>query len=458
MFKLPLGKSVLSHQIWIFAITFMLYAAVHAARKTIGSVANPLESFGYTSSFISYMNSAFMMSYAIGMVFTGTLGDKFKPTVVLLISCLLSAAICTVFGLMSPTLTGTSMWYLYIIFWVINGVAQSCVWPAEVKLMSNWFGGDHSGSIFGIWCANACVGNILGIGLTAICFSIWDKDQTGVSWAFIIPSAVLVFAVALTFLLPNTRTEGGFEEVPTAEDQQVPEITSTKEQPKMSFWAAWLLPGIIRYSLCYACIKSVNYTLFFWLTKFLEDIGHPSSISYLITALNDVGWIFGGLACGYGSDKMGSRAPYVGLFILISIIPTALVYPCADNAVVVATLITLNGFFVGGAGNVVASAVCADLGKNEKVKGSADVTSQVVGIVDGVGALGAAICQLAVGYLSRKWALIFYGLTVMLGVSLALISDLVYRETLEWWANRKLSAVKSETTSEIVVDEKVSDL
>jgi hypothetical protein len=51
-----------------------------------------------------------------------------------------------------------------------------------------------------------------------------------------------------------------------------------------------------------------------------------------------------------------------------------------------------------------------------------------------------------------------HGLTVMLGVSFALISDLVYRETLEWWANRKLSAVKSETTSDIVVDEKVSDL
>ena len=445
-------KSLLTYQVWIFVITFILYAAVHAVRKTIGSVANPMKQFGYTSEFLSYMNSTFMLSYSIGMMFTGTLGDRFKPTWVLLVSCLVSAAITSIFGLMSPQLTSTGMWYLYVIFWIINGVAQSCVWPAEVKLMSNWFGDGHSGSIYGIWSANSSVGNILGIGFTALCFAIWSRDETGISWAFILPSIFLVFITGLTFVLPNTRSAAGFEEVASSPDQASEEVSSNSSN-KLSFWAAWCLPGVIRYSLCYACIKSINYTLFFWLTPFLESAGHSSGTAYTLTSLNDVGWIFGGLACGFGSDWMKTRAPFVGLFILISVVPTALMYPCVDSVGLTAIWIILNGFFAGGAGNVVASAVCADIGKNDKVRGSADVTGQVVGIVDGVGALGAAITQLVVGHLAdSSWATIFYGLTGMLVVAFILISDLVYRETRDWWLQRNsCQSISEEKVHEIEV-------
>ena len=464
MFKASFGKNLLTYQVWIFVVTFLLYAAVHAVRKTFGTNANQIIDLGYSKVFVSYMNAAFMLSYAIGMMFTGALGDRFKPTLVLLVACCASAAIAMGFGLMAPSLNSESMWYLYVAFWVLNGLAQSCAWPTEVKLMSNWFGGGHSGSIYGIWSANGSVGNILGIGFSSMCAGIWGKGSAGVTWSFLAPAMFLVLMAGLTFFSPATRSSVGLPEAddahPVAAVSDV-ETADTTEAPKLSFWAAWLLPGVIRYGLCYACIKSVNYVIFYWLTPFLENEGHSSNVAYTITVLNDVGWIFGGLACGFGSDRMGTRAPFVALFIVLSVVPTALIIPCVRSVPALAVLVTLNGFLAGGAGNVVASAVCADIGKNKKIKGSADVTGQVAGIVDGIGALGAAATQLAIGYMPNdSWDKTFYGLTGMLVLAFLLIIDLVYRDTREWWTNRRTRVdasvddmkVVSDSTEEIAIE------
>jgi sugar phosphate permease len=452
MAKLGLKRSLPVYQIAIFVISFLLYAAVHAVRKTLATVANPVMDLGYPKVFISYMNAGFLLSYAIGMMFTGALGDRYKPTRVLLTACLASAAISAIFGAMVPSLKSEAMQFVYIGLWVLNGLAQSCVWPTEVKLMSNWFSSDHAGAIYGIWSANGSVGNILGVQLVALAFAIWDKGATGVRWSFIIPALFLVIVALVTFMLPNTKADAGLgsEEsetptptAPTSQDGNTTTVTVTTES-RMSFWRAWLLPGVIRYGLCYACIKSINYALFHWLTALLEAVGHSSSDSYLVTQMNEVGWIFGGLACGMGSDKMGTRAPFVGLFVLISIIPTALMYPYIHNLPLIACLSALNGFFAGGAGNVVSSAVCTDIGKNDRVKGSPDVTGQVAGIVDGIGALGAAGTQIFIGYMRNdNWDVVFHVLTVMLAVSFLLISDLVYRETRDWLRARRMRKMAS---------------
>jgi len=469
-------RNVLTFQVIMFIVTFMLYAAVHAARKTISNVGKPLKEVGYTKVFFGYMNAAFMLSYSLGMVFTGTLGDRFRPTMVLLIACIGVCVISVVFAFLVADYITSNYWPLYVFMWVVNGLLQSCVWPVEVKLVSNWFSKGHSGAIFGIWSANSSVGNILGIGLTAMCFSIWGETHVGVKWSFIIVSIVLLGVVSLVAIMPVTHTEAGLEETEGAStaknlEDDIPasvEDTEGTERQQVSMWTAWKVPGVIRYGLCYACLKSVNYTIFYCLTTFLQDLGYETNVAYNITMLNDVGWIFGGLICGLGSDKMGYRAPFVGLFILLSIIPTALIYPFVENVYVTGALVTLNGFFAGGSGNVVSSACCADLGSAENIKkvtngkaGGKDTDNligQVSGIVDGIGAFGAAICVLAMTYLSEQYVeAVFYTLAGMLVLALVLISDLVYRETKTWLGNRpkmnpsKFSPVKPAMDDEGVV-------
>ena len=466
-------RTVLLFQVVIFITTFALYAAVHAVRKTIGNVKTPLEGIGYSGEFFGYMNSAFMLSYSIGMVFTGILGDKFRPTTVLMGACIGVAVVTVAFGLLVTNFTSAGYWPLYVFMWVLSGLFQSCIWPVEVKLVSGWFGKSHSGALFGIWSANSSVGNILGIGLSALCIAIWGEGPVGLIWSFIMPTIVMMIVVVLVFFMPLNQQEAGFV---TESDIKVDIETNTTtsiaatraNKPKVSIWVAWCLPGVIRYGLCYACIKSVNYTIFYCLTSLLRDLGYQASVAYNITILNDVGWIFGGLACGWGSDWMGYRAPFVGLFILLAVLPTALIYPFVDSTTVTAVLVTLNGFFAGGSGNVVASACCTDIGNSDALKKrkakstddssaddvSDDLIGQVSGIVDGIGAFGAAITQIVVSYLSKKYvAAVFYSLAGMLVVAFILICDLVYRETSAWFRHgRNIKSAGDKQKQQIEID------
>lgn len=56
------------------------------------------------------------------------------------------------------------------------------------------------------------------------------------------------------------------------------------------------------------------------------------------------------------------------------------------NAVVLAT----TGFFIGGPSNMISSAISADLGRQDALRGSQEALATVTGIVDGTGSIGAA--------------------------------------------------------------------
>lgn len=58
-----------------------------------------------------------------------------------------------------------------------------------------------------------------------------------------------------------------------------------------------------------------------------------------------------------------------------------------------AVFLALIGFFIGGPSNMISSAISADLGRQDLVKGSSEALATVTGIVDGTGSVGAAVGQ-----------------------------------------------------------------
>ena len=73
-----------------------------------------------------------------------------------------------------------------------------------------------------------------------------------------------------------------------------------------------------------------------------------------------------------------------------------------------AFLMTIVGYFVGGAANMISAAITADLGR--QVQGNAEALSTVTGIVDGTGSVGAALGQILVPLIqdSFDWHAVFY--------------------------------------------------
>ncbi len=77
---------------------------------------------------------------------------------------------------------------------------------------------------------------------------------------------------------------------------------------------------------------------------------------------------------------------------------TALAFLCPDSPndkVINAVLLATTGFFIGGPSNMISSAISADLGRQEALRGSQEALATVTGIVDGTGSIGAAAGQVS---------------------------------------------------------------
>ena len=82
----------------------------------------------------------------------------------------------------------------------------------------------------------------------------------------------------------------------------------------------------------------------------------------------------------------------------------------SDSMAMNAFLMSIAGFFVGGAANMISATITADLGRQEAIQGNSEALSTVTGIVDGTGSVGAAIGQLLVPLVQQKfnWFFVFY--------------------------------------------------
>lgn len=110
---------------FISYITRMNYAAVLAEIIVDLSISKQLASIAVTGSFITY---------GLGQVFSGVIGDKFKAEKVIL------------FGVVGTSIVNLSMVFLPNIYtinalWCVNGFFQSLLWPPLVRLVSEYFSG-----------------------------------------------------------------------------------------------------------------------------------------------------------------------------------------------------------------------------------------------------------------------------------------------------------------------------
>uniref|UniRef100_A0A672H6S5 Sugar phosphate exchanger 3 n=1 Tax=Salarias fasciatus TaxID=181472 RepID=A0A672H6S5_SALFA len=392
--------------------------------------------------FLGALDSIFLFSYAVGLYLSGVIGDRFNLRYVLCVGLCGSAAVEFVFGTLTEWLQLYNV-YLYCVLWVLNGLLQSAVWPCVVAVMGNWFGKTGRGFVFGLWSACASVGNILGAFLAS------SVLKYGYEYAFLVTSVVqFAGGVVVFFGLLTSPKEVGEEfalergscerrEQPGQQQQDEPEAQSPRA---ISFCQAFCLPGVLPYSLAYACLKLVNYSFFFWLPFYLSNnYKWKEAEADRLSVWYDVGGIIGGTVQGLVSDFMGKRAPVLAFSLVLAMGALVGYSRSPDDQVINAVLLATTGFFIGGPSNMISSAISADLGRQEALRGSQEALATVTGIVDGTGSIGAAGGQYLVSLIESKlgWMSVFYFFIVMTGGSVAFISPLLFKELRAMWRERR---------------------
>ena len=388
------------------------------------------DDWSFTTHEEGIMDAVFLFAYACGLYLSGYIGDYFDATKVLSLGLFLTGCIIFLFGASYPWFNINNEYY-YILLWIINGLIQSTGWPTSVKIMGKWFGDNHSGFIFGIWSANASVGNIVGASMVSFVHDNNFHDN----WIFFLPAFQLIILSLLIILFIRTEPSKWGIQIDSIDSihsihpiKYNEKLISSDPPQKISFMTALFLPNVITYALCYACLKSVNYTMFFWLPYFLDGVFNEDTSDNLSIIYN-IGQILGGWVCGWISDYLHRRSPPVFLFLLIAIPPIFLLRIKSHSIIFFAILSGLAGFFIGGPANIISSAISADLGKHKSLIGNTIALSTVAGIIDGTGSFGAAICQYIVSLLiDVSHDLVFIILTILLFASALLISKLTMKE------------------------------
>ncbi len=119
--------AIFSIAYFVSYVTRLNYAAVISEMAASENMSKSALSLALTGLFITY---------GIGQLVSGVLGDRFQPKNVLLSGLLISTAMNFLLPLCSSSAAMTAVW-------CVNGFAQALIWPPLVRLMTNLFDAEY---------------------------------------------------------------------------------------------------------------------------------------------------------------------------------------------------------------------------------------------------------------------------------------------------------------------------
>ena len=480
-------KSWTWHHISTFVLTFFGFAFFIACRKTFSNIKDPLQkeltaspkiscpkpfsnqscflqpydrwnkrhlydSMDDADVFFGTLDAIFLFSYAIGLYLSGMIGDRVNLRLVLSFGMCMSSIAFFFFGFVSE-IVGVYNKYYYGIFYMLNGLLQSTGWPTTVAIMGNWFSKSTGGLVFGFWSANSQFGNIIGSVMVASVLNY------GYEYGVLVTSFLLFCGGVMIFfcIVPKPEdmglsktVEDDNRSIAPEEDRGMPDehnesdgLESTEKSPNifdqhikepqkaLGFVEAFCLPGVIPYSLSFAFLKLVNFSFFFWLPVYLSQVLHwNNKASDVLSNFYDIGGIIGTIIAGIISDVIGKRSPVVCIMVAFSMPSLFLYGNIGRDFDTNISLMTLTGFMIGGPANLITSAISADLGKQDTVRGNKAALATVTGIIDGTGSVGAAIGQYVIPHINKAfgWHAVFYFLIVMTFFSVVCLLPILFED------------------------------
>lgn len=464
--KFSQPQRMMRYKIHTLILTFFVYCTYHISRKPISVVKNVLSQNcservdpdntnnshwcdwppfdgDNANELLGYVDSFFLFAYAFGVFVSGAIGERMDLRIFLFIGMVLSGLFNIMFGL-AYSFNIHSLWYFYLTQ-ALSGLAQSTGWPAVVTAVGNWYGKGSRGLIFGVWNSHTSLGNILGTLIAAVYVdNAW-------SYSFIVPGCIIIAlgVVVLLTLVPDPTMIGLINPNNPTRAQSVSYDIKDKEAglPKLpdeekaiSFIGALKIPGVVEFSLCLFFAKLVSYTFTFWLPNYIDtSTNYTASQSAYISIFFDVGGIIGGILAGVLRDQTGMPASICNTMLILSV-PLMYVYNMFGDVTIGLNifLLIVVGLFVNGPYGLITTAVSADLGTHESLKGNSKALATVSAIIDGTGSIGAAVGPLIAGNLSETdWSYVFYMMMISELIAMILLVRLVIHETRDFLHRRK---------------------
>ena len=381
----------------IFIITWLAYAGFYLTRKSFAVAKIELgkpEGIGLTDIQMSYIDMAFLTTYAIGQFVWGICGDRFGTRKVVLLGLLGSVLAATAMG-------ASSLALFFVVLSGVQGLCQSTGWAPLTKNIGTFFSQRERGTVMGLWSTNYAVG-----GLVASIFAGYFGELLGWRYAFFIPAATLLLITGLFFWLQRNRPEDvGLPAIEKYHGEPLPVIDPAKV-PTEEADGSWRVivevlksPMVLLLAAVYFFMKPARYAILFWAPKYInEKLGTGMAQSGALSSLFELAGPASALVAGILTDRVfGSRRNPISVICLVL---SAVLLFFLDK--LPATRLMLGGcFFLIGLlffapDTLVSGTAAVDFGTK---KGA----STAVGVINCCGSIGAIVGGTVPGFFHERW-------------------------------------------------------
>ena len=326
----------------ILAIT-LAYAISYTCRLAINIVKKPLIDAGiFTPLELGMIVSALFYTYAAGKLINGFVADHSNVKRLFAAGMVLSALCNIAMGF-------STLFWVTVMLWGLNGWFQSYGAPSCVVALASWFSNRERGRFYGIWSTAHSIGEGLTFAVVTalVAFGGWRWGFWGPGIATVVAGVAAFYAMAdrpRTLGLPTVADWRNDHYAPPAADAPERGIFAT-QLSILAIPAVWIL------ALASAANYVTRYAINSWGILYLQEArGYSLGEAGAMLTASTLAGIAGALAFGFVSDKFfGARRPPVNLlFGVLEIIGLLLLFYGPDSQAVVLLAVILFGLGMTG--------------------------------------------------------------------------------------------------------------
>jgi len=204
----------------------LMYMVSYITRINYGAVISEMvKDTGYSKSMLSMALTGSFITYGVGQIISGVLGDRFSPKKLLSIGLLLSCFMNVLIPLCSNP-------YQMLGVWCVNGFAQSFMWPPLVRMMTALLSMEDYSRV----SVKVSWGSSFG---TIIVYLVAPLLISTLGW-----KSVFLFSAAIGVLMLVIWQLGRYDVAPTSSVKRE-DLQPTEKKNLIRFWMIGILIAIV---------------------------------------------------------------------------------------------------------------------------------------------------------------------------------------------------------------------
>ncbi len=368
-----------------WGLTWLAYGSYYFGRKGFSVVKSTLRhALGVSEHALGVIDTLYLAAYALGLFFSGYIGDRIGARRLIGVGLCLSAACCAAFGATSWAVGFGALFF-------VNGLAQSTGWPGTTSAMAEWTTRQNRGTVMAFWCTCYQVGSIVASDVAG-----YLARRYGWRAAFFGPSLWMLGVALLILLFLKSRIN------PAKTANLTPNAAPSLDEAtrRTAQRAALRNPVLWSFGASYFFIKYVRYALLFWLPYYLSGtLGYAVDRAAYVSNAFEAGGIAGVILLGVFSDRMRrlSRAT-LSIFSLLGLAVALIACAgfTAHNLAFTVAALAVVGALLFGPDALLSGAAAQDVGG---IAAAATAT----GLVNGIGSIGGMLEGVSLPAISARF-------------------------------------------------------